>query len=117
MKIANPIYDVVFKYMMEDNEFAKLVISTIIDEDIIKLDFLPQENIVDVTKKTLTIYRLDFKATIKTPSGGKIVIIEVQKAKFPTDIIRFRKYPGEQYIKKRHEYSPHCEYIFSGLSS
>ena len=25
MHIANPIYDVVFKYLMEDNESAKLI--------------------------------------------------------------------------------------------
>jgi hypothetical protein len=114
MKIANPIYDVVFKYMMEDNEVAKLVISTIVDEEIIKLDFLPQENIVDVTKRTLTIYRLDFKATIKTPDGEKIVIIEVQKAKFPTDIIRFRKYLGEQYIKSGTSTAPIVSIYFLG---
>ena len=33
-EIANPTYDVVFKYMMDDIEIAKLVISTIIGEDI-----------------------------------------------------------------------------------
>ena len=30
MLIANPIYDVVFKYLMEDSKIAKLVISSII---------------------------------------------------------------------------------------
>ncbi len=44
--IANPIYDVVFKYLMEDTEIAKLILSTIIDEEIESLDFLPQENIL-----------------------------------------------------------------------
>jgi len=29
IQIANPIYDVVFKYLMEDNKIAKLIISTI----------------------------------------------------------------------------------------
>ena len=38
MHIANPIYDVVFKYLMEDNDIAKLIISTIIGEDIVALD-------------------------------------------------------------------------------
>ena len=35
MEIANPIYDVVFKYMMEDNTVAKLLISSIIEEDVV----------------------------------------------------------------------------------
>ena len=30
MHIANPIYDVVFKYMLEDNKTAKLFLSAII---------------------------------------------------------------------------------------
>ncbi len=30
MQIANPIYDVVFKYLMEDAKIAKLLISSII---------------------------------------------------------------------------------------
>ncbi|MCP4402531.1 MAG: hypothetical protein GY801_35150 [bacterium] len=43
MHIANPIYDVVFKYLLEDNEIAKLLISTIISEEVVELvDFLPR---------------------------------------------------------------------------
>ena len=38
MYIANPIYDVVFKYMLEDNKVAKLFISAIIGEDIAELE-------------------------------------------------------------------------------
>ena len=49
---------------------------------------------------SLTVYRLDFKATIKTPQGPKIVLIEIQKAKFATDIMRFRRYLGAQYQDK-----------------
>ena len=40
MKIANPIYDVVFKYLMEDSKIAKLLISTIIGEKILTLDLM-----------------------------------------------------------------------------
>jgi len=51
MQIANPIYDTVFKYLLEDNDAAKLLISTIISEEIVKLDFMPQESILDIEKK------------------------------------------------------------------
>lgn len=114
MQIANPIYDAVFKYMMEDNDVAKLLVSKILNEDVIKLDFLPQENIADVERKSLTVYRMDFKALIKTLNGEKTVIIEVQKAKFPTDIIRFRKYLGEQYIKSQYVNIPIVSIYFLG---
>lgn len=112
MQIANPIYDVVFKYLMEDSKIAKLMISSIIGENIEELAFMPQEFVSDVEKPTarqeakrnpkgsLTVYRLDFSAKIKTDKGFKHVIIELQKAKFPTDIMRFRRYLGEQFSNK-----------------
>ena len=39
--IPNPIYDVVFKYLMEDPESATIVLSTLINEKIKKLHFEP----------------------------------------------------------------------------
>ena len=106
MEIANPIYDVVFKYMMEDNTVAKLLISSIIGEEIVSLEPKPQEHTreKDVAKisgeiPNLTVYRLDFSAKIKLSNGKyKVIIIEMQKAELPTDIMRFRRYLGEQYI-------------------
>ena len=104
MQIANPIYDVVFKYLMEDAKVAKLLISSIIGEEIEELEFRPQEYTSDIDKSriegntgTLTVYRLDFNARIKTAEGSKQVLIELQKAKFATDIMRFRNYLAGQY--------------------
>ena len=104
MHIANPIYDVVFKYLMDDSKIAKLFISTIIGEKILSLDFLPKEKVVELEHRSLTVYRLDFSAKIQTADGYKNVLIEIQKAKFATDIMRFRRYLGEQYQKKENVY-------------
>ncbi len=105
MQIANPIYDIVFKYLMEDETIAKLIIGTIIGEEIVSLEFLPQENTVFLQHRSLTVYRLDFSAKIKLPDGGeKQVLIEIQKAKFATDIMRFRRYLGEQYQDEANSY-------------
>jgi hypothetical protein len=102
MQIANPIYDAVFKYLMDDNRVARLLISKIIGQEILDLEFQPLENRVDIEHRTFTVYRLDFSARIKTETGEtKQVIIEIQKAKFPTDIMRFRKYIGQQYISDK----------------
>jgi hypothetical protein len=106
VQIENPIYDVVFKYMMEDNIVAKLLISSIIGEEVVNLEPKPQEHTREKDKKenkegfeNLTYYRLDFSAKIKTAGGEhKVVIIEMQKADLPTDIMRFRRYLGEQYV-------------------
>ena len=106
MEIANPIYDVVFKYMMEDNTVAKLLVSSIVGENVVSLEPKPQEHTreKDAEKVSgeipnLTVYRLDFSAKIKLSDGKyKVIIIEMQKAELPTDIMRFRRYLGEQYI-------------------
>ena len=105
MQIANPIYDTVFKYLMEDTPSAILLLSTIIDEPITSLECLPQENTLQITQRSLTVYRLDFCAKIKTETGYKQVLIEIQKAKLPSDIMRFRRYLGEQYSKKSNVYT------------
>jgi hypothetical protein len=48
MQIANPIYDVVFKFLMEDSRAAKSLLSALIQQEIIELDFLPQEMTAEV---------------------------------------------------------------------
>lgn len=100
VRIANPIYDVVFKYLMEDRESAILLLSELIGEDIAELDFHPQERTAEIAGKNrfLSVYRIDFAAKIRLNNGGyRKVVIEIQKAKFSSDIMRFRRYLGEQY--------------------
>jgi len=100
MIIANPLYDAVFKYLMEDVRIAKLIIATIIDEEIVDLTFRPQERTSFSHKFSIHLYRMDFAAKIKTKDGQyKNILIEIQKAKLSQDIMRFRKYLGEQYMK------------------
>jgi hypothetical protein len=101
MQIANPIYDVVFKYLLEDSESAILLLSAIIGQPIEKLEFLPQEGTTYIEQHSLTVYRLDFSANVKIAENEyKQVLIEIQKAKLPSDIMRFRRYLGEQYANK-----------------
>ncbi|MBT8419421.1 MAG: hypothetical protein KJO08_01020, partial [Gammaproteobacteria bacterium] len=100
MQIANPIYDVVFKYLMQNNEIAILILSTILEEEIVALDLLPQETAIALENSSFTVYRLDFSARLQTSSGEeRHVIIEIQKAKYSSDIMRFRRYLGDQYKK------------------
>ena len=109
MHVANPIYDVAFKYLLEDSKVAKLILSAIIGEDILELEFSAQEHIVEVNplikeKTPLTVCRIDFSAKIKTDTGFKTVIIELQKAKLQSDIMRFRRYLGLQYQNPGNSY-------------
>ena len=101
MRIANPIYDTAFKYLMEDQEIARRLLGKIIGEEIVEVMVRPQEMTSKSKKHHILIFRLDFKAIIKTKEGHyKNVLIELQKAKVYDDLIRFRRYLGENYKRK-----------------
>jgi len=101
MVIANPIYDVVFKRMMENDRVAKFFIGTLLEETIETVEVKPQEFTYSDEFAGLAVFRLDFIATIKTATGEqKKVLIEIQKAKSQIDLMRFRNYLAEQYKKE-----------------
>ncbi len=101
MIIANPIYDVVFKKLMENDKVAKFFISTLLEQTIETIEVKPQEFTYTNELAGLAVFRLDFIATIKTDTGEyKKVLIEIQKAKNPIDLMRFRNYLAEQYKKE-----------------
>lgn len=101
MKIINPLYDIAFKYLMENRKLAKKVLSVILDTEIVELSLGQQETTVTDEKRRLALFRLDFKAVIKDTNGErKKVLIELQKSKYSTDIQRFRTYLGSNYMKK-----------------
>ena len=101
MNIANPIYDVVFKYLLDDAEIARELLSTILGVEIESLEVKPQETLVKNETGDVKIFHLDFKAVINLENGEqKTVLIELQKARKSHDILRFRKYLGENYIKE-----------------
>ncbi len=109
MEIANPIYDVVFKYLMQDDRAAQLLIGRIAGLEVRSLVFRPQEAAVPVGAlrgggrehapdiPLLTLLRMDFAARVRTAAGQRQVLIEIQKTNAPTVIERFRLYLGEQY--------------------
>lgn len=106
MLIANPIYDLVFKYLMENLEIAKGIISTIIDEEIVHIDFQAKESTIKSPAK-FTFYHLDFIARIRDKQGkSKDVLIELQKTNVLFDILRFRRYLGNQYRKEEEVIQP-----------
>ncbi|MBF0547649.1 MAG: hypothetical protein HQM08_24630 [Candidatus Riflebacteria bacterium] len=101
MLIANPIYDSVFKYLMEDDRVAKLFISTIIESKVVEVKLTPQERTAHIPSLGVTVFRLDFSAVILTAEGElKNVLIELQKADGPDDVRRFRRYLAENYYER-----------------
>jgi hypothetical protein len=101
MLIANPIYDVVFKHLMENEKAATFFISTLLQQPIESIEFKPQEFTYSDKLAGIAIFRLDFVATIQTGTGEhKKVLIEIQKARNMIDLMRFRSYLAEQYKKE-----------------
>ena len=117
IEIANPIYDTVFKCLMENERVSTYFIETFIGEKIESLSLVAVEcpvfkwakkyeklNITpeDLERlKQLTVIRLDFAAIIQTSKGEyKKVLIEIQKAKDSADVMRFRHYLAENYKRK-----------------
>ena len=101
MQIANPLYDAAFKYLMSNNRLAKKVLSVILDKEVLELELSQQEVLVENLQKQFTMYRLDFKALIRDREGKEeVVLIELQKSKLPTNVLRFRSYLSAAYAQK-----------------
>ena len=112
--IPNPIYDVVFRYLMEDPESAMIVVSTLINENIINLQLEPithsekkEKSFANAflqdpkTKDDLRLFHLDFTATVLLPDGTEeLIMIELQKSTEPEDIFRFKRYISKNFQKK-----------------
>ncbi len=99
MILANPIYDVVFKYLLEDLEIAKELLSTILGVKVVNVDVKSQEELSVTDVGEIRLFRVDFKAVIEQENGEqKKVLIELQKAKQSYDVLRFRKYLGKNYL-------------------
>lgn len=106
MKIINPLYDKAFKYLMENTKYARKVLSVIMDVEVEEVSLGQQETTFPDLKRSLTLFRLDFKAVIKEADGSrKTVLIELQKSKYATDIQRFRNYLGANYMARQKDLS------------
>ena len=100
-RIANPIYDAAFKYLMDDPRVAQTLIAAVLQiekKDI--LDLKPDRNeITTVKRDEINACRLDFTVRIKTKDGEKSVYIELQKAWAKGEMKRFRSYLAAQYTR------------------
>jgi len=97
MQIANPIYDIVFKYLMEDERIARTILSALLKVNVIAVEVRPHEY-SDDNRDTLSVFRIDFGATIRDNNGQqRLILIELQKTWLETETLRFRQYLGVHY--------------------
>ena len=108
MRIANPIYDVVFKYLLDDEKVARLLLSALLGKEVLELQFRPTEVHHEAARPDgtqLLVLRMDFAATVRLEDGGrKLVLIEIQKARNAWDVQRFRRYLGSNYASPENVY-------------
>ena len=98
--IANPIYDAVFKFLMEDKKVAKIFLSALLKKDIIDLEMRRHEY-TSMEHTRISLFRIDFSAKIRENDGSEhLVLIELQKTWLITETLRFRQYLGIQYLNE-----------------
>ncbi len=97
MQIANPIYDTVFKFLMEDERIARTILSALLKKDVVAVELRPHEY-SDNSRDSLSVFRIDFGATIREKDGQtRLILIELQKTWLETETLRFRQYLGIHY--------------------
>ena len=95
--VANPIYDSVFKFLMEDERIAKTVLSALLKKEIVSVEMRRHEH-PNITRDNISMFRIDFAARVMQDDGStRLVLIELQKTWLSTETLRFRRYLAAQY--------------------
>ena len=94
---ANPIYDTVFKYWLEDERVVKILLSALLKKTVVEVEMRKHEY-ANVYRDKISMFRIDFAAKVREEDGHThLVLIELQKTWLETETLRFRQYLGAQY--------------------
>lgn len=95
--VVNPIYDCVFKFLMEDERIAKTLLAALLKKEVVSVDIRRHEH-TNTTRNDISMFRIDFSARVKDDDGKeKLMLIELQKTWVETETLRFRQYLAVQY--------------------
>ena len=98
--VANPIYDSVFKYLMEDERIARTILSALLKKEVVEVQIRRNEY-TNGFRDNISMFRIDFGARIREADGSlRLILIELQKTWLETETLRFRQYLGAQYANK-----------------
>lgn len=96
--VANPLYDAVFKYLMEDERIARTILSALLKKKVLKVKTRRNEYANVTRHESISMFRIDFAATVEDEDGQpRLLLIELQKTWLPTETLRFRRYLALQY--------------------
>ena len=75
--IANPIYDAVFKFLMEDQKVARILLSALLKKEILELEMRRHEY-TSMEQTRISLFRIDFSARLREADGSEhLVLIEL----------------------------------------
>ena len=96
--VANPLYDAVFKYLMEDERIARTILSALLKKKVLKVKTRRNEYANVTRHESISMFRIDFAATVEDEDGQpRLLLIELQKTWLATETLRFRRYLALQY--------------------
>ena len=108
--VANPLYDAVFKYLIEDDRIAKTILTALLKKKVIDVKIRRNEYANLTRRESISMFRIDFAATVLDEDNKPhLMLIELQKTWLPTETLRFRRYLALQYnneenmLKEEHE--------------
>ena len=108
--VANPLYDAVFKFLMEDDRIAKTILTALLKKKVIDVKIRRNEYANLTRRESISMFRIDFAATVLDGDNKPhLMLIELQKTWLPTETLRFRRYLALQYnneenmLKEEHE--------------
>ena len=89
--VVNPIYDCVFKFLMEDERIAKTLLSALLKKEVVSVEVRRHEH-TNITRNDISMFRIDFAARVKDEEGKeKLMLVELQKTWVETETLRFRQ--------------------------
>ena len=96
--VANPLYDAVFKYLMEDERIAKTILSALLKKKVVDVKIRRNEYANVTRRESISMFRIDFAATVLDEDDKPhLMLIELQKTWLPSETLRFRRYLALQY--------------------
>lgn len=96
--VANPLYDAVFKYLMEDERIARTILSALLKKRVLSVQTRRNEYANVTRHESISMFRIDFAAKVEEEDGQThLLLIELQKTWLPTETLRFRRYLALQY--------------------
>ena len=96
--VANPLYDAVFKYLLEDERIAKTLLTARLKKKVVDVKIRRNEYANLTRREAISMFRIDFAATVlDEDEKTHLMLIDLQKTWLPSETLRFRRYLALQY--------------------